>query len=582
VSKASNGQALPKWRLRAVAFLLLALLVLLVWRLLSLQVLDTERGYEFLQGQGDARTIRTEVIPAHRGQILDRNGEPLAISTPVVTIWANPKEAVAARGRWRELAKPLGLSLDALSERLAHQGRRFVYLRRHLPPAEAEAILALKIPGIYGQREYRRFYPAGEVTAHILGFTDIDDHGQEGVELAYDQWLSGTPGSKKVLKGLTGKIIREIGDGKPVQPGHDLVLSIDLRLQYLAHRELRAQLADTGSAAGSIVVLDSHTGEVLAMANQPSFNPNNRASRNAANLRNRTTIDLIEPGSTVKPLAIVAALESGRYQPHTQVDTSPGWMVVDRKTLKDPVNYGVMDITRMITKSSQVGLTKVALDLDQRSVLDVFQRFGLGSSTETGFPGETHGLLPTRKRWSNIERANFAFGYGLQVTPLQLARAYGVFANGGRLMPVTLLKRDQQPEGRQVIAAGTARQLVDMLTTVTGPEGTGKRAHIPSYSVAGKTGTVHQVGAHGYDTARYRSIFAGFAPATRPRVVTVVVVDDPSGARYHGGEVAAPVFSRVVGGAMRMLNVAPDASAGAAVAQGPVKKTAAPARPGAA
>ncbi len=578
----SDSQTLPRWRLHAVAVLLLALLALLVWRTLSLQVLDTERGYEFLQVEGDARTIRKEVIPAHRGQILDRNGEPLAISTPVVSIYANPAEMDGGRDGWNELARRLDMPYQTLAERLSYKGRQFVYLRRHLPPAAADAVLALKVRGIYGQREYRRFYPAGEVTAHLLGFTNIDDRGQEGIELAYDAWLSGKPGSKKVLKGLTGKIIREIGDGEPAQPGNDLRLSIDLRLQYLAHRELRAQLAETGAAAGSLVMLDSHTGEVLAMANQPSFNPNNRASMTAANMRNRAIIDLIEPGSTMKPLAMVAALESGRYKPETQIDTRPGWLRVDRKTLKDPVNYGVMDLTRIITKSSQVGLTKVALDLDQQSVWNVFQRFGLSANTDTGFPGETYGMLPQRRRWSDIERANFAFGYGLQVTPLQLARAYAVFANGGRYQPVTLLKRDnREMRGEQVVSRDIAGQLVQMMTTVTGPEGTGKRAHIHAYSVAGKTGTVHQIGASGYDTARYRSIFAGFAPASKPRVVTVVVVEDPKGARYGGGDVAAPVFARVVGNAMRMLNIAPDEAskekAGSAVAQRPVAAPVAPA-----
>lgn len=558
--------ALPRWRLHAVLGLLSVLLCLLVWRLLTLQVLDTERGYEFLQGQGDARTNRTEVIPAHRGQILDRNGEPLAISTPVVSIWANPREAGAARERWPELARQLGVKVGDLDNKLAYHGRQFIYLRRHLPPQEADAVLALKIPGVYGQREYRRFYPAGEVTAHLLGFTDIDDRGQEGIELAYNDYLSGKPGSKRVLKDLTGKVIREIDAPQPARPGHDLTLSIDLRLQYLAYRELREALQQMGASAGSVVMLDSHTGEVLAMANQPSFNPNNRSRVSASMMRNRAMIDLIEPGSTMKPLTMVAALESGKYTPTTPVDASPGYIVVDGKVLKDPVNYGPINVTRIITKSSQVGMTRVALTLDEKAVVNVFQRFGLGNGTETGFPGEQHGLLPMRNRWSDIERANFAFGYGLQVTPLQLARAYGVFASSGRLAPVSLLRRDEPAKGEQVIAAGVAQQVVDMLKTVVGPEGTGKRARIPAYTVAGKTGTVHKVGAHGYED-RYHSLFVGFAPASAPRIVTVVVVDDASLGRYHGGDVAAPVFGKVVGGAMRLLSVAPDDLAPSAVAQ---------------
>jgi cell division protein FtsI (penicillin-binding protein 3) len=564
-------QALPHWRLPAVLVVLAALLSLLVWRLLMLQVLDTDHGYEFLQDQGDMRSIRKEIIPAHRGQILDRNGEPLAISTPVVSIWVNPAEAnpkladsdagkaaQAARARWPQLAQRLGLSSAELESKMSLRGKRFVYLRRHLPPTDAAAITALKIPGVYAQREYRRFYPAGEVTAHILGFTDVDDSGQEGLELAYNNYLSGTPGSKRVLKDLGGKIIREIDAGQPARPGQDLTLSIDLRLQYIAHRELRNALQEMGASAGSVVMLDCQTGEVLAMANQPSFNPNNRARVNPNGLRNRAMLDLIEPGSTIKPLSMVAALESGKYNPLTPVDASPGYIVVDGKTLKDPVNYGPINLTRIITKSSQVGMTRVALSLDEKNIWDVFQRFGLSSGLETGFPGEQHGMLPIRNRWSDIERANFAFGYGLQVTPLQLARAYGVFATGGRLAPVTLLKRDgPAPAGKQVVAAGVAHQITEMMQTVVGPEGTGKRAGIPGYAVAGKTGTVHKVGAHGYED-RYHSLFAGFAPVSAPRIVTVVVVDDASLGRYHGGDVAAPVFARVVGGAMRLLNVVPD------------------------
>lgn len=563
--------ALPRWRLPALLLLLAVLLSALVWRLLMLQVLDTDRGYEFLQDQGDARSIRKEVIPAHRGQILDRNGEPLAISTPVVSIWVNPAEAnpektdtkaakaaLDAQERWPELARQVGVSRAELENRMAQRNRHFVYLRRHLPPTVGEAVAALKIPGVYVNREYRRFYPAGEVTAHLLGFTDIDDVGQEGVELAYNNVLSGVPGSKRVLKDLNGKIIREIDAGQPARPGGDVTLSIDLRLQYLAHRELRNALQEMGASAGSVVLLDVRTGEILAMANQPAINPNNRARVNAAGLRNRAMLDLLEPGSTMKPLTMVAALESGKFSPHTPVDASPGYIAVDGKVLKDPVNYGMIDLTKIITKSSQVGITRVALALDEKNIWDVFNRFGIGSGTETGFPGEQHGMLPLRNRWSDIERANFAFGYGVQVTPLQLARAYAVFASGGRLEPVTLLRRDgPAPDGKQVVAAGVADQIVEMMKTVIGPEGTGKRAAIPGYSVAGKTGTAHKVGQHGYED-RYHSLFVGFAPVSSPRIVAAIVVDDASLGRYHGGDVAAPVFAKVVGGAMRLLNVAPD------------------------
>jgi cell division protein FtsI (penicillin-binding protein 3) len=566
-----GAATLPRWRLPAVLTLLAALLCLLIWRLLMLQVLDTDRGYEFLQDQGDARSIRKEIIPAHRGQILDRNGEPLAISTPVVSIWVNPAEAnpentdtpaghiaVAAQSRWPQLAQQLGMTRAELESRMALRGKHFIYLRRHLPPTVADAVAALKIPGVYANREYRRFYPAGEVTAHLLGFTDIDDSGQEGVELAYNDTLSGVPGSKRVLKDLTGKIIREIDAGQPARPGHDVTLSIDLRLQYLAHRELRNALQDMGANAGSVILLDCRTGEVLAMANQPALNPNNRSRVNAAGLRNRAMLDLIEPGSTMKPLTMVAALESGKYTPQTPVDANPGYIVVDGKTLKDPVNFGLINLTKIITKSSQVGITRVALTLDEKNIWDVFNRFGIGSGADTGFPGEQHGLLPLRNRWSDIERANFAFGYGVQVTPLQLVRAYSVFASGGRLEAVSLLRRDgAAPEGKQVVSAGVAQQIVEMMQTVIGPGGTGTRAAIPGYSVAGKTGTARKVGVHGYED-RYHSLFVGFAPVSAPRIVAAVVIDDASLGKYHGGDVAAPVFAKVVGGAMRLLNVAPD------------------------
>ncbi|MET0379406.1 MAG: penicillin-binding transpeptidase domain-containing protein [Spongiibacteraceae bacterium] len=581
---AAKAVALPRWRLRAVVLLLAALLLMLIWRLLELQVLDRERGYEFLQDRADMQSVRIEEIPAHRGQILDRNGQPLAVSTPLVSIWANPsevtpkdadskqaKKALAARAQWSELARLLGTRQSELEKRLMMRGKKFLYLRRHMPPSEAEAVLALKIPGVYGKREFRRFYPAGEVTAHLLGFTDVDDHGQEGLELAYDQWMSGTPGSKKVLKGLNGKTIREIDAGKAAQPGRDLVLSIDLRLQYLAHRELRAQLQASGAEAGSVVLLDTQTGEVLAMANQPSFNPNNRQLK-PRDIRNRAMTDLIEPGSTMKALSLVAALESGKYTPHTPVDASPGWLRVDGKTLKDPVNFGALDVTRVLTKSSQIGMTRIALSLSEKNLVDVASRFGMGAGTETGFPGEVHGLLPVRNRWSDIERANFAFGYGLQVTPLQLARAYSVFAADGCRRAVSLLRRDEPGKCEQVISPLIAGELTDMLKTVIGPEGTGKRAGIPAYSVAGKTGTAHKVGAQGYED-RYRAIFAGFAPADNPRVAAVIVIDDPLDGRYHGGEAAAPVFGKVVGGAMRVLNIAPDQQL-PAVLPPPVAKTA--------
>lgn len=547
------------WRLRAVLAVLGGLALVLAARVCMLQVLDTERGYAFLQGQGDARTLRTEVIPAHRGQIVDRNGEPLAISTPVATLWCNPRELSEAPEQWPQLARALDLPLAELRRRLvSNAGREFMYLKRHQSPAAAREIMALEIPGVYLRREYRRFYPAGEVAAHVLGFTNIDDRGQEGLELAYDDWLSGTPGSKRVLKTLRGQVVRELGQGEPAQPGRDLQLSIDLRLQYLAYRELKEALASFEALSGSVVMLDSHTGEVLAMVNQPSFNPNDRGQLKPAAIRNRAVTDLIEPGSTMKPLTMVALLESGRYGPDSTVDTSPGYLRVGGKTLLDPVDYGVLDLSHVISKSSQVGISKLALSLEAQSLWEVFHRFGLGQHTASGFPGERSGDLPNRPRWRPIEQANFAFGYGLSATPLQVAQAYGVFAAKGVRRPVSLLKLDQAPAGERVVEPEVARGVTRMLHAVTQSGGTGTRAALPAYDVAGKTGTVHKVGAGGYAVDRYISVFAGFAPASDPRLVTVVVIDEPQGGDYYGGQVAAPVFADISGEAMRLLNVAPD------------------------
>jgi cell division protein FtsI (penicillin-binding protein 3) len=546
------------WRFRIVVGALFVLALLLVWRTLTLQVLDVDRGYQFLQGQGNARTNRTEVIPAHRGMISDRNGEPLAVSTPVASIWANPQELKNAKGEWSRLAASLDMKSADLSRRMErYSGSQFMYLRRHMSPAAAKQIIQMKVPGVYLQREYRRFYPAGEVTSHILGFTDIDDRGQEGLELAYDEWLNGTPGRKQVLKDLYGNIIREIDAGEAASPGKDVQLSIDLRLQYLAYRELKEAITKTGAKAGSVVIIDSENGEVLAMVNQPSFNPNNRRQLIPDSMRNRAVIDMFEPGSTVKPLTIVAALESGKYQSDTVINTNPGYIKVGRKLLEDHRNYGAITVAEVLKKSSQVGTTKIALSLDEHDVWGVFNRFGLGRSTGSGFPGESNGMLPNRPNWRPIERATFAFGYGLTVTNLQLAQAYTVFANRGKFQQASLLKRSDKPVMQQVISAKIARQIVDMLEEVTSLGGTATRAQVDAYRIAGKTGTSHKAEAGGYSEDRYFAVFAGVAPASNPRIVAVVTIDEPHG-DYFGGLVAAPVFSKVVSDALRLLNIAPD------------------------
>lgn len=558
-NKAQRVESVAAWRFYLTIALLAALVCMLVGRLLVLQVLDTDRGHEFLQGQGDARTLRTEHIPAYRGVISDRNGEPLAVSTPVSSIWINPKQLINEKSRWAELAAALDMPVSEVEKKiLTNQQRGFLYLRRHMSPVEAEKITALKITGVGKQQEYKRYYPAAEVASHLVGFTNIDDQGQEGMELAYNQWLEGESGSRRVLKDLHGNIFREVEQGELARSGSDLSLSIDMRLQYLAYRELKAAMGKVGAKSGSVVLLDIKTGEVLAMVNQPSFNPNNRRFLKPANLRNRAVTDMFEPGSTVKPLTVIAALESGQYHPGTLIDTNPGHIKVGKKTLVDPVNYGVIDVTKILTKSSQVGISKLALDLDEQSVWSVFHRFGLGVDSGSGFPGESAGLLPNRPKWLPIERANFAFGYGLTVTPLQLAQAYSVIANKGVFHPVSLLRKEEVDEGAQVISEKISQQVIDMLKTVALSGGTATGAQVGSYTVAGKTGTVHKVGKYGYADDRYTAIFAGMAPASDPRLVAVVMIDEPDLESYHGGESAAPVFSKVVGESLRILDIAPD------------------------
>ncbi|MCW8125619.1 peptidoglycan D,D-transpeptidase FtsI family protein [Microbulbifer halophilus] len=562
VKKQQIKPGIARWRFALVALLLCLLALSLVFHLARLQVLpQEERGYRFLQDQGNARTIRTEEIAAYRGSIVDRNGELLAVSTPVHSLWANPRLLrEAGAGELRQLASALEMKPAALSGRLEkYRDKEFMYLRRHLAPEQAQKVLELDTSGVYSKKEYRRFYPAGEVAAQLLGFTNIDDRGQEGMELAYDQWLSGVPGTQQVVKDLKGRTVQDLAVKREARPGRDLRLSIDLRLQYLAYRELKHAVAENEASSGFMVILDTRSGDVLAIANQPSFNPNNRRGLTAAAMRNRALIDQFEPGSTVKPITALAALESGRYRPHTPVDTSPGYIRVPGKTLLDHRNYGVIDLTKVITKSSQVGITKIALDLEPNNVRGLFYRLGLGETVGTGFPGEAAGILPSRSRWQPIERANFAFGYGLTVNAVQLAQAYSVIANAGLKRPVSLVLSDNKAdtEPQQVVEAPLAREVTTMLETVIGPRGTGKRADVEGYRVAGKTGTVHKVGSEGYVDNRYRSVFAGFIPADRPRLAAVVVIDDPRQAKYYGGEVAAPVFGSVMAGAMRLLQVPP-------------------------
>ena len=551
-----NSKTTP-FRIRR--FLLLGLVAsfaaLLSWRAVDLHVVQ----HDFLKNQGDTRHLRVVKVAAHRGKITDRDGEPLAISTPVVSVWANPQELIAERGSIAKLAGILKMRVDRINRLIARHGEReFVYIKRHINPDVAEKIRQAELPGIYSQREYRRYYPGGEVASHLVGFTNIDDVGQEGIELAYDEQLSGTAGSKRVIRAGRGQLVENVESISRMQPGKDMVLSIDRRLQYLAYRELKAAVKRNKARSGSIVLLDVKTGEVLAMVNQPSFNPNRSKRGGKARYRNRTVTDVFEPGSTIKPFTIVAALESGQYKSNTRINTTPGRLKVGGNTVRDMHNYGMLDVSRVLTKSSNVGASKIALSLEADQMWSVFQRVGIGQTTASSFPGEASGVLPGYGRWRQFQQATLSFGYGMSVTTLQLASAYAVLAADGVKYPVSLLKLDQAPQGEQVIKPEVARSVRAMLETVLGPDGTGRKARVEGYSVAGKTGTVHKSTAGGYADDRYVSLFAGMAPAKNPRLVVVVMIDEPGGKDYYGGLVAAPVFARIMSGALRLLDVPPD------------------------
>jgi cell division protein FtsI (penicillin-binding protein 3) len=534
---------------------LAAFAVVLLARAVDLQVLD----HAFYQDQGDQRFLRERVIPVSRGTITDRNGEPLAISTPVESIWAQPQELARHPERLAELAAALRLDPEDLERRVTERSHReFMYLRRHLTPDAAAEVMALRIPGVNTQREFRRYYPAGELTATVLGFTNIDDRGQEGLELAFDEWLAGRPGAKRIIQNRRGEVIEDVELLREPVPGRPLTLSIDRRIQFLAHRALAQAIETHQAESGTMVVLDIPTGEILAMANWPSYNPNARGSGRADVRRNRAVTDLFEPGSVIKAFTVAAGLESGRFDLASRIDTSPGTFPIARHVVRDVHNYGVVDLTRLLTKSSNVGAAKIALQLDNEHFHDLLYRFGFGQPTGSHFPGEAAGVLPPPQRWGTLEKVTLSYGYGLSATPLQVAQAYAALASHGRLRTPTFLrdgnagKRDQA-----VLDPVIADQVLAMLETVTGPEGTGQRARVPNYRVAGKTGTSRKVMPGGYQS-RYISFFAGVVPVSNPRLVGVVVINDPRGQFYFGGLVAAPVFSEVMRGALRLLDVPPD------------------------
>ena len=546
---------LEAWRSRVLLLLVLAWFVVLAGRAFYLQGLH----HGFLQQKGESRYSRVIEISATRGMIVDRNNEPLAISTPVESVAASPADVEATPAQLARLARLLETDPEELAKKLSDPKREFVYLKRQLPPDDAAKVVALGIPGVFLQREYRRYYPGGEVMAHLIGFTDVDDKGQEALELAFERDLVGKPGSRRVIKDRLGRIVEDVESIRTPQNGQTVRLSIDARIQYLAYRELKSAVAAQRARAGGIVVLDVTNGEVLAMANVPTYNPNNRGKLDPRRTRNRALTDLFEPGSTLKPFTVAAALEAGTVTPESVIQTAPGELTIGDRTIHDAHSQGALTVAQVIQKSSNVGAAKMALGLKPEALWTVFSRVGFGAPPHSGFPGEVSGRLRAYASWRPIEQATMSYGHGISVSLLQLARAYLVFATDGEFKPVTLIKREGPVHGEQAIAPETARQIRRMLEMAVSPGGTAPRAQIIGYRVAGKTGTAHKLEGASYAPNKYVSAFIGFAPASAPRLIVAVMIDEPSAGQYYGGAVAAPVFKQVMSGALRFLGVTPDA-----------------------
>ncbi len=546
---------LPVWRARVVLALLLAAFAVLVARSVYLQALRTD----FLQEKGDARYSRVLDVPATRGRILDRHGDALAVSTPVKSVWAIPADADLSRAQKAGLARLLQVDKAELDKKLADTARDFVYLKRQLPPETADAVAALGLRGIHQHREFRRYYPGGEVTAHVVGFTGVEDAGQEGVELAFQAHLGGKPGSRRVIRDRLGQIVEDVESIRAAQDGGDLVLSIDGKLQSLAYGALKAAVQRHRAKAGALVALDVRTGEILALANVPSFNPNNRARLSGAQLRNRAVTDLFEPGSTLKPFTVALALESGKVTPATQVSTDAGRLSIASYTIHDLHPAASLSVAQVIQKSSNVGSAKLALAMPREAMWHLYRRVGFGEAPQLGFPGAAAGRLRHYRSWRPIEQATMAYGHGISLSLVQLARAYTVFARDGELVPLTLVKTGSAASADRVLSTETARAVRAMLELAVQPGGTGPRARIMGWRVAGKTGTAHKPENGGYAADKYLASFVGFAPASAPRVVIAVMVDEPAAGEHYGGAVAAPVFAQVMGGALRMLGAPHDA-----------------------
>ncbi|WP_133126927.1 peptidoglycan D,D-transpeptidase FtsI family protein [Legionella nagasakiensis] len=542
-------------RLWMVSFFFIFLLTALLWRMYNLTV----ENRQFLQSQGDARSLRTVKIPAYRGMITDRQGAPLAVSTPVKSLWVNPKIFNPSKQQLADLARLLQLPAKSLMPRITQtNNREFIYLKRQLTPMLAKEIELLAIPGVYFEEEFKRYYPQAESTAQLIGFTDIDDQGIEGLELAYQPWLMGINGKKRVLKDRIGRIIEELDVIKEPRPGHELRLSIDRRIQYFAYHELQDTITKFSAKSGSIVVLDTQNGEVLAIANAPSFNPNVREHYPTEWYRNKAITDVFEPGSVMKPFSIASALESGHFTADSMIDTRPSWMMVHGHAIRDIRNYGLLDVTGILQHSSNVGVSKMVLASPPEQLIGLLTRCGIGQRTESGYPGESDGTIVKVADANPFVLATLGFGYGMSMTTLQLAKSYLIFANQGRLMPVRLLHYEKPNESVQVINSTTANQVLAMMEAVVDIDGTGKRAKIPGYRVAGKTGTARIAGKHGYEAERHIASFVGIAPASQPRLIVAVVINEPSRVSYYGGAVAAPLFAKVMGTALRILDIQPD------------------------
>ena len=545
---------LPGWRATALFALLLAGLAGLFGRGVYLQGIHDD----FLQEKGNARYSRVIEVSAQRGNISDRNGEPLAVSTPVESVWASPQDVEADTRQVKKLAQILGMKIEDVKSRLSDTSRDFVYLKRLLPPGQTERVVNLHLPGVSLQREYRRYYPAGEEDAQTLGFTGQDDVGQEGMEFALQKQLAGKPGSQRVIKDNHGYIVEDAGSLHPPKPGSDIVLSLDGNLQHIAYRELESAVRLHRAKSGAVVVLDARSGEVLALANYPSYNPNNHSDTSSKAMRNRAVTNEFEPGSTMKPFTIATAIETGKVTPSTIINTEHGVYELGNRKIHDAEPESMLTVAQVIQKSSNIGAAKIALSMKPETMWQGLSDSGFGAPTGSNFPGEAPGKLRDPKTWRPIEQATMAYGHGVSVNLLQLARGYTIFADNGELKPVSLLKLDAPPVGTKVFSAHTAHEVRDMLEMVVLPGGTAPLAQIAGYRVAGKTGTAHKL-ENGRYVNHYIASFVGFAPVSNPRLVVAIMINDPGGANYYGGEVAAPVFSRVMGASLHALNVPNDA-----------------------